>query len=182
MYNKSIKSGNNYDDLEKGIIILISDYELSSLQNIEKYITKWNLREKDYKKVILTDVLEIYIIELPKFERYKGKIKNSRLDLWINFIKNPEVIDMSIKEIKKAKEVLEEISKDEHERYLAELRQKYIMDQKATEDAGYDKGLKDGMKQKSEEIAKNLLSQNIDLEIIIKTTGLTLEEIKQLKK
>ena len=49
---------------------------------------------------------------------------------------------MENKEIKKAKEVLEEISQDEHERYLAELRQKNIMNQKATEDAGYDKGLR----------------------------------------
>ena len=37
---------------------------------------------------------------------------------------------MSNKEIVKAKKVLEEISQDEHERYLAELREKYILDQK----------------------------------------------------
>ncbi len=43
---------------------------------------------------------------------------------------------MSNKEIKKAKKVLEEISQDGKERYLAELREKYIMDQKAIEDAG----------------------------------------------
>ena len=43
------------------------------------------------------------------------------------------------KEVKKAKEVLKEISQDEHERYLTELREKYILDQKAIEDAGYDK-------------------------------------------
>ena len=46
------------------------------------------------------------------------------------------------KEVKKAKKVLEEISQDEYERYLTELRQKYIMDQKAIEDAGYDKRLR----------------------------------------
>ena len=34
--------------------------------------------------------------------------------------------------IKKAQKELEKISSDEHERYLAELREKYIMDQKAT--------------------------------------------------
>ena len=67
--------------------------------------------------------------------------KYTKLDEWIKFIENPEVIDMenTNKEVKKAKEVLEEISQDEHERYLTELRQKYILDQKAIEDAGYDK-------------------------------------------
>ena len=77
-------------------------------------------------------------MELPKFEKYK---KGRALDNWVKFILNPKVIDMSNKEIKKAKELLEEISKNDQERYLAELREKYIRDQKATEGAGYDKGL-----------------------------------------
>ena len=41
-------------------------------------------------------------------------------------------------QIKKAKNVLEEISQEDRERYLAKLRQKYIMDQKAIEGDGYD--------------------------------------------
>ena len=49
--------------------------------------------------------------------------------------------------IKKAQKELEKISSDEHERYLAELREKYIMDQKATEDAGYYKGIKEGIEE-----------------------------------
>ena len=49
-------------------------------------------------------------------------------------------MDEKNKEIKMAKKVLEEISNDERERYLAELRQKYIMDQKAIEDAGFGEG------------------------------------------
>ena len=81
------------------------------------------------------------------------------------------------KAIRKAKEVLEEISKDKRERYLAELREKYILDQKAIEDAGYDKGLKDGIKK----IAKNLLKLNMSIEQIEKATGLTKEEIEKLK-
>ena len=112
---------------------------------------------------------------------------------------------MSNKEIKKAKEVLEEISQDEREIYLAELREKYIMDKKAIEDAGFDKGLEAGIKQGIEQgleqgieqgikqgleqgkkqqaidIAKNLKEQNVDIDIICKTTGLTKEEIENLK-
>ena len=49
--------------------------------------------------------------------------------------------------IKEAKKKLEKISSDEHEEYLAHLRQKYIMDSKAIEDAGYDKGLNQGINQ-----------------------------------
>ena len=140
-YTTNISRGQDYNKLEKTICILIVDYELKKLEKVPKYITKWNIREEDYGKIILTDVLELYIIELPKFTRYSGEEKYAELDEWIKFIKDPEVIDMenTNKEVKKAKEVLEEISQDEHERYLTELRQKYILDQKAIEDAGYDK-------------------------------------------
>ena len=54
---------------------------------------------------------------------------------------------MENKEIKKAKEVLETISQDEKEIRLAELREKYRMDQHAIMLAGYDKGLKEGIEQ-----------------------------------
>ena len=102
-------------------------------------MTKWNIREEDYSKIILTDAMKIYIIEIGKFKKYQGTERYKKLDSWIKFIENPEVIDMSNKEIVMAKKVLDEISQDEHERYLAEMREKYILDQNATEAAGYDK-------------------------------------------
>lgn len=40
----------------------------------------------------MTDAIEIYIIELPKVEKYK---RGEALDLWVEFIKNPKVINMS---------------------------------------------------------------------------------------
>ena len=47
---------------------------------------------------------------------------------------------------------------------------------------GLEKGLKKGIEQKSIEIAKNLLSMNLPLENISKATGLTKEEIMELKE
>lgn len=137
--------------------------------------------------------MEIYIIELPKFKKYKEKTDNNKLNLWMKFIEDSQVIDMgkdedtkeTIKTINKARKVLEEISQDEHERYLAELRQKYIMDQKAIEGAGFDKGLKAGIEQgrkdKTVQIAKKMIEQRIDEKIIKKVTGLSMEEIQKLK-
>ena len=99
---------------------------------------------------------------------------------------------MENKKIKKAKEVLDEISQDKHERYLAELREKYIMDQKAVEAAGFDKGLeqgieqgknqgiKQGEKQKTFELAKKMKQKNIPTETIEEITGLAKEEIEKL--
>lgn len=200
LFIKSLKSGKNYSSLKKSISILIADYELSELKQIPKYITKWNFREEIYSKIILTDVMEVYIIELGKFKKYQGSSKYKRLDSWIKFIESPEVVDMSNKEIVKAKEVLDEISQDEHERYLAEMREKYILDQNATEAAGYDKGLKEGHKngikeglkqgvekglkqgveKGKKEIAKKMLEEKISLELIEKVTGINKDELEKM--
>ncbi len=82
--------------------------------------------------------------------------------------------------IKKAQENLEKISKDEHERYLAELREKYIRDQVAVQEYGYIHGREEGIKVQSYNIAKKMLEKNIDIETIKETTGLTEEEIREL--
>ncbi len=175
MYARNLTQGTNYSKLKKCIAILFIDFNLTNLSRIPKYLTKWNFREEDYSKIILTDAIEIYIIEMPKVEQYS---KNSHLDTWVKFITRSGGIDMenSNEAIKKAKDVLEEISQDEHERYLADLRQKHILDQNAIEEAGFDKGLEQAAKQ----IAKNLKEKNIDIHIISETTGLTEKEIEKL--
>lgn len=89
---------------------------------------------------------------------------------------NEKASKETIEAVKKAKEVLEEISEDAHERYLAELRQKYIMDQHAIEDYGYDRGVED----KTIEIAKKMLERKADIKFISECTGLSEDEIKKL--
>ena len=92
MYIQSIKSGKDYSTAEKSMAILVSDYELDSLKNVKKYASKWNFREEEYSNVILTDAIEVIIIELSKFEKYKN---DTALASWVKFINNPKVIDMS---------------------------------------------------------------------------------------
>lgn len=196
MYNMSIKEGQDYNKLKKGIVILICDFEIKKFKKIPKYITKWNIREEEYHQKILTDVLEIYIIEMPKFEKYKQDVKNEELNLWMKFIKNPEVVEMNeneeikdtIQAINEAKKVLEEISQDEKEQYLAELRLKHILDTKAIKEGAYEEGreegIKDGIKEGREEqtliIAKKMKKENLSIDMIMNITGLSKEKIEKL--
>ena len=119
--------------------------------------------EKEYLKIYK------YIEENPikwKYDKYNNR--------------KEKVMNEKNKSVEKAKKILEEISSDERERYLAELRQKYIMDQKAVADAGYDKGVEQGIKKEKLEIAKKLKEMNMSLSDIEKSTGLTVEEIESL--
>ena len=74
VYSKQIKEGKDYDKLERTIAILIVDFELKGLEQVE-YITKWKIIEERNRKLILTDKLEIVILELNKI---KGKEKSRR--------------------------------------------------------------------------------------------------------
>ena len=53
MYTTTIKVGEDFDKLEKGIVILISDYNLDKLSELKKYITKWNIREEETRQLKL---------------------------------------------------------------------------------------------------------------------------------
>ncbi|MCI8345611.1 MAG: Rpn family recombination-promoting nuclease/putative transposase [Clostridia bacterium] len=179
MYSQNIKKGQKYKETNKCIAILFTNFNIENLKVIKKYKTKWNFREEDYSDVVLTDAMEIHIIELSKIQQYS---ENKKLDIWVNFINGVGDFDMSKanEPIKKAKKILEEISDNEYEQYLAHLREKYILDQNNLLDTGYERGLEQGTRNKSIEIAKKLKEENIDIEIIIKTTGLTKEEIERL--
>ena len=68
LYNQSIQEGKDYNTAQKAIIILIIDYSIDGIKEIQKYLTKWQIREQEYSHIALTDKLEICIIELPKFK------------------------------------------------------------------------------------------------------------------
>ena len=184
MYTSEIKEKQKYEVLPKTIVILIANFELNNLKEIPKFHTKWQIREKEYRKIILTNTLEVHIIELPKLlkqlEKNEGD-KKEKVALWSMFLLNPENVGDEImgenEDLKLAKEELEKLKQDEHEQYMAELRMKHIMDSKAIEKFGY----KQGEKNKQLEIAKKLLDLKMPIHQIIEITGLIEEEIKNIK-
>ena len=184
LYSKSLKRANDYLKTKKTIIILFTDYELDNLKGIEKYISRWHIREDEYTNYILTRKLDIAIIEIPKYYKYKGK--NKDLDAWVKFIDKPEEINMDEvkqnKALQKAKELLEDISEDEYEQDLAFKRDLFLMDKVAIEAAGYDKGIQEGIQQEKLEIARTMLKQNVAISDIMTYTGLTKEEIEKIKQ
>jgi uncharacterized protein YeaO (DUF488 family) len=86
-------------------------------------------------------------------EAYSDNVSiNKSLAVWSKFILDPNSLkesEMSDNEnIKEAKQKYDEILADEHEKELAELRLKYIMDEQATELYGYNRGLEDGKEKR----------------------------------
>lgn len=94
VYSSEIHKGQDYKMLHKTIVILIANFELDRLREIPKFHTKWQVREEEFRRIILTDTLEIHIIELPKLIKQlnnKGNKKDKETSC-SKFILNPEKI------------------------------------------------------------------------------------------
>lgn len=154
---------------------------------------KWQIRDSQSGKKLLTEDLELYILEIPKAKRKLEKEKENKIAQWMAFLDNPNSKEVSEimgknKNIKNAMEELEEMSEDEELRRVAELKEKYIRDEinmrrGALEDGfneGMQKGIKEGGKLKQKEIAKNMIKNGIQINDIVKMTGLSKKEIENI--
>lgn len=187
LYTSGIHEGENYNKLHKTIAILIANFELDNLRDILKFHTKWEVREEEDSKKILTDVFELHIIELPKLINQLNTNNISKKDkmvLWSLFIANPKGVgekEMSENEdIKKANDEFEKINEDEHEKYLAHLRLKHIMDIKATEEYGYEKGKEAGIAENQKEVILNMYKEKMSIDTICKIVNLSKEEVEKI--
>lgn len=195
MYDNKINSGQGYNILKPSISILIANYRLEETVDIPKYHTIWNLREKDYCKNIITNNIEMHVLEIPKIK--EGQILKDELAQWLKFIENPgnKEVEKFMSEnrfLKQAKEELAYLSSDPDFQLLVEsragmLKDIYYFKKDAEETAlkeGMAKGLAqgkvEGEKKKQIEIAKKLLELEIPIEKIITATGLSKEEIEKL--
>ena len=189
MYTRQIKAGDDYNKLEKTIVILIADFNIKGLEEVE-YHSTWKIIETNsVKKLILTDKFELDIIELSKIKGRENE-KDQLLD-WLVFLENPEservIQKMEENEnLKEAVEKLDRISEDEKMQRIIELREKAIRDEHAIYAKGVDDGIEEGKakgaREKQIEIAKKLLKAKVGMEVIIETTGLTKEEIEKLQE
>jgi len=120
---------------------------------------------------------EYYVIKVNQF----NDVAKDTLDEWIYYLKNNEIKDtFTAKGIDKAKELwkLDSLSDEEYKtynRHLDDLRYSASMIWTMKVDAE-DKIKKD----RDIEIARSFRENGVDIEIIIKSTGLTREEIENL--
>ena len=189
LYASQIKRGDDYAEAKKVILIAIIDYPLELTQTISEMETVWKLCEKNHPNLVLTDSIEICILELDKVKNTYYKNKLDKKAQWMLFLDDPnsrEVKEIMKKnnDIKDAVIEVHERSKDEQLRRLAELKEKAIMDEKAIYKAGRLRGEKEGITQgqleKSIEIIKNLLSMDFTVSQIAQAVDMSEEEVKKI--
>ena len=198
LYSTKISSreagrGTDYKNIDKIIMINILGY---NLLEFEEYISETVIVLDKHRDYEMLKGIKWYFIELPKF-RKKNPDLNNKMDQWICFIddSNKGAVKMAENNnevLKKARKELDYLTGDDAVRRLAELRDKWEMDdffikkrakeegEKVGEKRGEKRGKKIGEKKKQIEIAKKLLEMGMDISKVIEATGLEKEEIEKL--
>ena len=192
MYLENIKKGQDFKSLEKVITINILDFEFLGTESYQSSFHLWEDLEKDY---MLTDVVEIHFLELPKFRRKNDKnIKDNSIERWLTFLEK-DISDNTLKElielepvIQKAENKIEYISSDTKAMELYWNRETSLHERANMINSAMDRGLEkgreegreEGEKIKAIEIAKNLLDV-LDNNTISLKTGLTVNEVEGLR-
>jgi predicted transposase/invertase (TIGR01784 family) len=174
-----LQKGKDYADLHQTVCINILE---ESLFKDERFWHTYHMRE-DESHELLADDEEIHFLELKKMKEFS---KDNPVTWWIEFIKNPhsEVVDR-IGEfepvIKEAVKMFDYVTSDPQTQELIRIREAgrhdYVSDINSAEKKGLQKGLQKGRM----EMARNLLKNNVDINVIADSSGLSLEEIKSLK-
>ena len=181
--NPAIKQVKYFAQYPTYSLNLINDtYKYNTPDFIHNYHVVY---DKDTHKVI--EDLHFTFIELPKFTPHS--IANKRMMvLWLRFLTeiNEETKEvpadlLNDPEIGKAVEELEISGFTDAELRAYDKFWDSVRVEKTLQYDSYQQGMEKGMNQRSLEIARKMLAKGMDEATIMDMTGLTAEEIKQMK-
>ena len=156
---------------------------------VDKHITIPGAIDKDY--ILTSDKVTIVYIYLKKF---KDGLYHEEIENWIKFVNNYENYNTYDAGIKEAKEKLSKLRYDEETLTVIKSIEEKEMDNEAAKYNSHQKGLEEGEKkgkmegkiegkiEEKIEIAKNMLKEGLDVKLISKLSGLTVDEINKLRK
>ena len=137
---------------------------------------------KNDKWEVFTENKRIIIFELNKYQTTNENFKDL-LTNWVNFLQKPEYLEnnplkIENKELGKAFDKLENMSKNDEERHIIDSFKDYERDYYNDTKTAKEEGIEEG----KIEIARNMFKEGLDINIISKYSGLTIEEINKLKE
>lgn len=129
--------------------------------------------------------LELVFIELPKFEKSLEQL-DGRLEQWLYFIKHAPDLAMippnwaAVPALRQAFDLANRMNLDPEELEDLERREIFIADQRNALLKAQRQGHAEGQREKALDIARALLDV-LDVETISGKTGLSVDELRQLR-
>ena len=186
-YSTQLASGQSYNLLNPVIALTITDFVM--FPDLEKVMSRFVLKEKDYLIDYPIYDIELIFVELPKFKKQLSELKFIN-DKWLYFLTEarslvqvPEIM-AEVPEIKKAFYIANQANLSLDELEDQEKSEIFIQDQrgaitKAIKD-GLQQGIQQGIQQNKLEMARKMLNL-IDDQVICQITGLSITELEALK-
>lgn len=160
LYEEQLGEGDDYSNLKRTVCINILNFKY--LKN-DRFHNGYRLKEIETNEE-LSNVLELHFIEIPKLN--ENSDEKDMLAAWTEFLKNPESekvrsLEMSIDEIREAKDELVKMSNDEKQRELYDMRSKILKDKVSAINKAKNEGIEEGIEQgvikaRKEDILENL--------------------------
>ncbi len=183
-YAFQLQAGEGYRFLKPVIALTLTDFEMFA--NREELISRFVYREKNDGFTYPENEIELVFIELPKFTKELHQLETIA-DKWIYFIKSarslteiPENMD-DIPELQRAFEIANQADLTPAELEDFERREMFIYDQQGAIALGIEQGIEQGRDEATRAIARKLLDR-LDDETIATTTGLSVEEVRELRE
>jgi len=179
---KQLQKGNDYTQLKKVYFIGILNFNIFDNQS---YISRHLIINQETNTQDLND-FEFSFLELPKFTKELEQLETV-LDKWIYFIKNASELTIipeqysSITEFKEAFTIATQTTWDKKELEVYDYMSLREFDEINALRTAERKGMEKGMQAKALEIAKNLLSENVDINTIAIATNLSIDAIQKIK-
>lgn len=178
-YAFQLQAGEGYRMLKPVIALTLTDFEMFA--NRDKLISRFVYREKADGFTYPENEIELVFVELPKFTKELHQLETIA-DKWIYFIKSarslteiPENMD-DIPELHRAFEIANQADLTPAELEDLERREMFIYDQQGA----IALGIEQGKEEATRGIARKLLDR-LDDETIAETTGLSVEEVRELR-
>lgn len=170
---------NNYNQRIRTVLINIMDFTYS---NKIGYCNSYALYNSKSNKM-LNQLIEVYFIDLSKFNKTHKEL-STILDKWVYFLNNGCKIDNDIYELfienkflLRAIDKLRSMYLDRAEQQIYEGQLGFLRDKVSA----LDEGQRRVAERVKRDIAKNLLTTNIEITNIAKATELALEEVLELR-
>ncbi|MBS9530508.1 MULTISPECIES: Rpn family recombination-promoting nuclease/putative transposase [unclassified Wolbachia] len=182
----SRQADKNYINLKKVFFIAISNGMLFP-EEVE-YISTHNIRDIKTNGHYLKD-FQFVFIELPKFSKSRVEELESTIERWCFFFKHAEeTTDEDLKKIaeespiiKLAYDELDKFHWSEKDLLAYEERVMDLQKEEAILEYRLDLAEEKGVRKGKIEVIKAMLANNVDVNTIVKFTGLSMSEIKELQ-
>ena len=182
MYLENIKQGQDYTTLEKVITINILDFEFLGTESYQSSFHLWEDIEKDY---MLTDVVEIHFLELPKFRKKKDKdYRENAIERWLMFLEK-DTPETTLKElmsldtaIEKAEQKIEYLSSDEETMRIYYERERSLHERANMISSAEERG----DLNRAKIAIRNMLSKGMSKELISEMLEVSIELVEEVYK